>query len=132
MQLMSIEDLAVYLGVAKRTIYKVSRDGDCPPYIKLSAKNICFDRADASMRGWSRKKSIPDRRRQDRRRERRQNMSTFLALIAPGVTEMLVMVLVLAVSAVVPILCGLLVRAETARERPGRTRNYAWKSANSR
>jgi excisionase family DNA binding protein len=43
---MSIEDLAIYLGVAKRTIYKYLKDGDCPPYIKLSAKNICFDRAD--------------------------------------------------------------------------------------
>ncbi len=46
MQLMSIEDLALYLGVSKRTVYKYLADGDCPPYIKLSAKNISFDRAD--------------------------------------------------------------------------------------
>lgn len=46
MQLMSIEDLAIYLGDSKRTIYKYIASGDCPPYIKLSAKNIKFDRAD--------------------------------------------------------------------------------------
>jgi len=46
MQLMSIEDLAVYLGDSKRTIYKYIASGDCPPYIKLSSKNIKFDRED--------------------------------------------------------------------------------------
>jgi len=46
MQLMSIEDLAVYLGVSRRTIYKYIADGECPPYIKLSSKNISFDRVD--------------------------------------------------------------------------------------
>ncbi len=46
MQLMSIEDLAVYLGVSKRTIYKYIASDDCPPYIKLSKKNISFDRGD--------------------------------------------------------------------------------------
>jgi len=56
MQLMSIEDLAVYLGVAKRTIYKYLADGDCPPYIRLSAKNICFDRADVD--AWLESKKI--------------------------------------------------------------------------
>ena len=56
MQLMSIEDLAVYLGVAKRTIYKYLSDGDCPPYIKLSAKNICFDRADVD--AWLESKKV--------------------------------------------------------------------------
>ena len=56
MQLMSIEDLAVYLGVAKRTIYKYLADGDCPPYIKLSAKNICFDRADVD--AWLESKKV--------------------------------------------------------------------------
>jgi len=45
-QLMSIEDLAVYLGDSKRTIYKYISTGDCPPYIRISAKNIKFDRAD--------------------------------------------------------------------------------------
>ena len=46
MQLMSIEDLAIYLGDSKRTIYKYIQEGDCPPYIKISKKNIKFDRAD--------------------------------------------------------------------------------------
>ena len=56
MQLMSIEDLAVYLGVAKRTIYKYLADGDCPPYIRLSTKNICFDRADVD--AWLESKKV--------------------------------------------------------------------------
>jgi excisionase family DNA binding protein len=56
MQLMSIEDLAVYLGVSKRTIYKYLADGDCPPYIKLSAKNISFDRADVDT--WLESKKV--------------------------------------------------------------------------
>ncbi len=56
MQLMSIEDLAVYLGVSKRTIYKYLADGDCPPYIKLSTKNISFDRADVD--AWLESKKV--------------------------------------------------------------------------
>lgn len=56
MQLMSIEDLAVYLGVSKRTIYKYVADGDCPPYIKLSTKNISFDRADVD--AWLESKKV--------------------------------------------------------------------------
>jgi len=60
MQLMSIEDLAVYLAVSKRTIYKYIADGDCPPYIKLSAKNISFDRADVD--AWLESKKVyPER-----------------------------------------------------------------------
>jgi excisionase family DNA binding protein len=46
LQLMSIEDLAAYLGDSKRTIYKYIASGDSPPYIRLSSKNIKFDRAD--------------------------------------------------------------------------------------
>jgi len=56
MQLMSIEDLAIYLGMSKRTIYKYIADGDCPPYVKLSAKNICFDRADVE--AWLESKKV--------------------------------------------------------------------------
>ena len=56
MQLISIEDLAVYLGVSKRTIYKYLADGDCPPYVKLSAKNISFDRADVD--AWLESKKV--------------------------------------------------------------------------
>jgi len=56
MQLMSIEDLAVYLGDSKRTIYKYISTGDCPPYIKISTKNIKFDRADVD--AWLESKKV--------------------------------------------------------------------------
>lgn len=59
MQLMSIEDLAAYLGDSKRTIYKYIASGDCPPYMRISAKNIKFDRADVD--AWlESKKVFPD------------------------------------------------------------------------
>jgi excisionase family DNA binding protein len=56
MQLMSIEDLAVYLGDSKRTIYKYIASGDCPPYIRISTKNIKFDRADVD--AWLESKKV--------------------------------------------------------------------------
>ena len=56
MQLMTIEDLAVYIGVSKRTIYKYIASGECPPYIKLSKKNITFDRADVD--SWLKSKKV--------------------------------------------------------------------------
>ncbi|MHC4595381.1 MAG: helix-turn-helix transcriptional regulator, partial [Planctomycetota bacterium] len=56
MQLMSIGDLAAYLGDSKRTIYKYIASGDCPPYIRISAKNIKFDRADVD--AWLESKKI--------------------------------------------------------------------------
>ena len=56
MQLMSIEDLAVYMCVSKRTIYKYIANGDCPPYIKLSKKNITFDRNDVDI--WLESKKV--------------------------------------------------------------------------
>lgn len=56
MQLMSIEDLAVYLGDSKRTIYKYIANGDCPPYIRISTKNIKFDRADVDT--WLESKKV--------------------------------------------------------------------------
>jgi excisionase family DNA binding protein len=56
---MSIEDLAAYLGDSKRTIYKYIASGDCPPYIRISAKNIKFDRADVD--AWlESKKVVPE------------------------------------------------------------------------
>lgn len=59
MQLLSIEDLAAYLGDSKRTIYKYIASGDCPPYIRISAKNIKFDRADVD--AWLESKKVyPD------------------------------------------------------------------------
>ena len=56
MQLMSIEDLAVYLGDSKRTIYKYIASGDCPAYMRISAKNIKFDRADVD--AWLESKKV--------------------------------------------------------------------------
>ena len=56
MQLMSIEDLAAYLGDSKRTIYKYIASGDCPPYIRITAKNIKFDRADVD--AWLESKKV--------------------------------------------------------------------------
>jgi excisionase family DNA binding protein len=56
MQLMSIEDLADYLGDSKRTIYKYIASGDCPPYMRISAKNIKFDRADVD--AWLESKKV--------------------------------------------------------------------------
>jgi len=43
---MSIEELAEYLGESKRTIYRYIQSGDCPRYIRLTARNIKFDRRD--------------------------------------------------------------------------------------
>lgn len=59
MQLLSIEDLAAYLGDSKRTIYKYIASGDCPPYIRISAKNIKFDRADVD--AWLESKKVNPR-----------------------------------------------------------------------
>jgi excisionase family DNA binding protein len=56
MQLMSIEDLAAYLGDSKRTIYKYIASGECPPYMRISAKNIKFDRADVD--AWLESKKV--------------------------------------------------------------------------
>ena len=56
MQLMSIEDLAAYLGDSKRTIYKYIASGDCPAYMRISSKNIKFDRADVD--AWLESKKI--------------------------------------------------------------------------
>ena len=64
MQLMSIEDLATYLGDSKRTIYKYIASGDCPPYIKISAKNIKFDRSDVD--AWLESKKIMPKEKKGR------------------------------------------------------------------
>jgi excisionase family DNA binding protein len=56
MQLMSIDDLAAYLGDSKRTIYKYIASGDCPPYMRISTKNIKFDRADVD--AWLESKKV--------------------------------------------------------------------------
>lgn len=67
MQLMSIEDLAVYMGVSKRTIYKYIASGDCPPYIKLSKKNISFDRADVD--AWLESKKVDPKKEKERKNQ---------------------------------------------------------------
>ena len=56
MQLLSIEDLAIYLGDSKRTIYKYIASADCPPIIRISSKNIKFDRADVD--AWLESKKV--------------------------------------------------------------------------
>jgi excisionase family DNA binding protein len=67
MQLMSIEDLSAYLSVSKRTIYKYLASGDCPSYIKLSKKNICFDRADVD--NWLNSKKVTPALDETKRKE---------------------------------------------------------------
>lgn len=64
MQLMSIEDLALYLGDSKRTIYKYIASGDCPPYIKLSSKNIKFAREDVDE--WLESKKVLPQKKERR------------------------------------------------------------------
>ena len=46
MELMTVEELAKYLNESKRTIYKYIQIGDCPKYMRISRKNIKFDRKD--------------------------------------------------------------------------------------
>ncbi|MBN1256097.1 MAG: helix-turn-helix domain-containing protein [Planctomycetes bacterium] len=65
MQLMSIDDLALYMGISKRTIYKYIASGDCPPYIKLSKKNISFDRADVD--AWLASKKVDPKKEKERK-----------------------------------------------------------------
>ena len=65
MQLMSIEDLAVYLGDSKRTIYKYIASGDCPPYMKISTKNIKFDRSDVD--AWLVSKKVDPKKGKDKK-----------------------------------------------------------------
>jgi len=43
MLLMSIEELAEYLCESERTIYRYIQTADCPPYIRLTKKNIKFN-----------------------------------------------------------------------------------------
>ena len=56
MILMSVEELADYLGESKRTIYRYIQSGDCPPYIRLTKKNIKFDKADVDT--WLESKKV--------------------------------------------------------------------------
>ncbi|MFH1071519.1 MAG: helix-turn-helix domain-containing protein [Candidatus Glassbacteria bacterium] len=60
MVLMSIEELADYLGESKRTIYRYIQTGDCPPYIRLTRKNIKFDKQDVD--AWLESKKVDPHR----------------------------------------------------------------------
>lgn len=56
MYLMGIEELAEYLGESKRSIYRYIKSGDCPPYIRLNARNIKFDKRDVD--NWLNSKKV--------------------------------------------------------------------------
>ncbi len=56
MYLMSVEELAEYLGESKRSIYRYIKSGDCPPYIRLNARNIKFDKRDVD--DWLNSKKV--------------------------------------------------------------------------
>ena len=61
MELMTVEALAEYLSESKRTIYKYIQIGDCPKYIRISRKNIKFDRRDVD--DWLLSKKVnPERK----------------------------------------------------------------------
>lgn len=61
MILMSVDELAEYLGENKRTIYRYIQSGDCPRYIRLTAKNIKFDKADVD--AWLESKKVNPKKR---------------------------------------------------------------------
>jgi excisionase family DNA binding protein len=56
MYLMSIKELAEYLGETRRTIYRYIQSGDCPPFIRITKKNIKFDKKDVD--AWLESKKI--------------------------------------------------------------------------
>jgi excisionase family DNA binding protein len=56
MYLMTIEELADYLGESKRTVYRYLQTGDFPPYIRITKKNIKFDKRDVD--AWLESKKV--------------------------------------------------------------------------
>ena len=56
MYLMSVEELAEYLGETKRTIYRYIKSGDCPRYIRLTPRSIRFDKHDVD--AWLESKKV--------------------------------------------------------------------------
>lgn len=64
MILMSVEELAEYLGENKRTIYRYIQSGDCPRFIRLTAKNIKFDKTDVD--AWLESKKVNPKKRSDK------------------------------------------------------------------
>ncbi|MCU0643623.1 MAG: helix-turn-helix domain-containing protein [bacterium] len=63
MTLMSVDELAEYLGENKRTIYRYIQTGDCPRYIRLTAKNLKFDKADVD--AWLESKKVNPQKKGD-------------------------------------------------------------------
>lgn len=63
MILMSVEELAEYLGENKRTIYRYIQSGEGPRYIRLTAKNIKFDKADVD--AWLESKKVGPKKRSE-------------------------------------------------------------------
>ena len=61
MILMSVEELGEYLGENRRTVYRYIQSGDCPRYIRLTAKNIKFDKADVD--AWLESKKVDPQKR---------------------------------------------------------------------
>lgn len=64
MYLMTIAELAEYLGESKRTIYRYIQSGDCPRYIRLTARNIKFDKHDVDT--WLESKKVEPQRKRDK------------------------------------------------------------------
>lgn len=60
MYLMSVEELAEYLGETKRTIYRYIQSGDCPRYIRLTPRSIRFDKQDVD--AWLESKKVDPRK----------------------------------------------------------------------
>ena len=56
MYLMSVKELAEYLGESKRTVYRYLQSGDCPRYIRLTARSIKFDKRDVD--AWLESKKV--------------------------------------------------------------------------
>ena len=64
MYLMSVEELAEYLGETKRTIYRYIQSGDCPRYIRLTPRSIRFDKQDVD--AWLESKKVDPRKEKER------------------------------------------------------------------
>jgi excisionase family DNA binding protein len=62
--LMSVEELAEYLGESKRTVYRYIQSGDCPRYIRLTARNIKFDKRDVD--AWLESKKVDPKERREK------------------------------------------------------------------
>ncbi len=71
MELMTIENLAEYLGESKRTIYKYIQIGECPKYIRITRKAIKFDKSDVDEWLLSKKVNPKQKKRTESEEKRR-------------------------------------------------------------